>query len=98
KAFTDLAMLAHDPGWGHPERAARLQAVRRGIEGLPIDVEAPAPASREALVRVHDAVYVDELEATAGRSVILDADTATSPGSLRAAHLAAGAAIAAVDS
>ncbi|MGH9310211.1 MAG: histone deacetylase family protein [Vicinamibacterales bacterium] len=57
----------------------------------------PRPATREELERVHEAGYLDTLASTAGRAVMLDADTFTSPESLEIAALAAGAAIRAVE-
>ena len=47
---------------------------------------APRPATREELARVHDAGYLDGIAATAGRAVMLDADTFTSPESLEIAR------------
>lgn len=101
--FTHAACLQHDPGIGHAERPARLSAV---LHALDVDryaaldrVEAPA-ATREQLLRVHDAAYVDRLFAESPRegSHRLDEDTVMSPGSLDAALRAAGAVVAAVDS
>ena len=94
--FTDERMLAHNAGPGHPERPERLRAIldelgRRRIEGL--HCATPRPAGRECIERVHRAAYIDEIEALQGRSAQLDADTAVSPGSIDAAHLAAGAAV-----
>ena len=55
--------------------------------------------TREQLLRVHDADYIDDIEARipADGHASLDPDTIISPGSLAAARHAAGAAIAAVD-
>ena len=97
----DRLFLEHDAGAGHPERPARLEAVNRGLHeaGLLDAVRriAPRPATRDELLRVHSAVHVDRIAATAGRRVQLDPDTATSPRSYEAARLAAGAAILAVE-
>ena len=57
----------------------------------------PAAAAREALARVHGAEYLDQLAAAAGRAVMLDSDTFTSPESQEIALLAAGAAVQAVE-
>ena len=92
----------HDPGPGHPERPARLAAVRRGLDALGLLGEAhlldERLASREELERVHTPQHVAHLRSVAaaggGR---LDADTVMSPGSLTAAQLAAGSGLAAVD-
>jgi acetoin utilization deacetylase AcuC-like enzyme len=61
------------------------------------DVAEPTPATREALVRVHDADYVDAILATSGRAIRLDPDTYTSPESADVALLAAGAVVDGVD-
>jgi acetoin utilization deacetylase AcuC-like enzyme len=53
----------------------------------------PREATREELARVHEPAYLDALEATRGRAVMLDPDTFTSPHSLVVAALAAGAAL-----
>jgi acetoin utilization deacetylase AcuC-like enzyme len=89
------ACLNHDTGRGHPERAARLEAVRRGLEHNPVGTEvtwaSPEPAARVDLERVHHPDYLDFLEqASAQGGGDLDADTVTSVGSWRAALLAAG--------
>jgi acetoin utilization deacetylase AcuC-like enzyme len=60
-------------------------------------VAEPRPATREELLRVHDAAHVDAMAATAGRAVMLDADTFTSPESYEIALLAAGAAVQAAE-
>ncbi|PIQ30299.1 MAG: deacetylase [Zetaproteobacteria bacterium CG02_land_8_20_14_3_00_50_9] len=93
----------HDPGDGHPERAARLTAIQdqllvSGLDWVLKYYLAPL-ASREQLCRVHTPSYVDDvfrLSPADGR-ICLDADTSMSPGSLSAARHAAGAAIMAVD-
>lgn len=96
------AFLGHDTGPGHPESPQRLVVIRRALESFPaaalLRLEAPR-ASRDALLRVHSARYVDALLRAIpdhGRRH-LDADTVVSPGSAEAALRAAGAACAAVD-
>lgn len=98
--FTHPACLAHDPGAGHPECPARLEAVlhalRAAYPALPWR-EAPA-ASREALRRVHTPALISEvLDLATDGPRRLDEDTAMSAGSPDAALRAAGAGIAAVD-
>lgn len=91
---------AHVTPPGHPERMERahvLSAAAARWEGRGAAVVEPVPASREALLRVHDAAHVDAVAATSGRAVMLDADTFTSPESYETALLAAGAAIQAAD-
>ncbi len=87
----------------HPESPERLRAIEdqliaSGLLGLLSEHEAPA-ASRDQLIRVHDATYVDEIEAAAPESGIvhLDPDTAMNAHSYRAALHAAGAAILGAD-
>lgn len=94
--------LLHDTGPGHPEQAARLRAVQEGVAaaGLGDDLVAFSPReATDAEIRlVHDADYLVALDSfcrTGGGW--LDADTAVSPGSYRAATRAAGAGIHAVE-
>jgi acetoin utilization deacetylase AcuC-like enzyme len=85
---------------GHPERMERARiftaVAHRWSKAGAASVE-PRPARREELARVHDASYLDEIAATAGRAVRLDADTYTSPESVEIAALAAGAAVQAAE-
>ena len=91
---------AHVTPPGHPERIERAEVFDRVAADWAArgghTVE-PRPATREELARVHGEQYLDEIEATAGQAVMLDADTFTSPESQEVALLAAGAAIGAVD-
>ncbi|MGH8212807.1 MAG: histone deacetylase family protein [Rhodanobacteraceae bacterium] len=100
RLYTHPACLQHDPGSGHPESPARLRAVLEALDDprfMNIErVEAPR-ITREQLLRVHDAEYVDGIFANEGHSLRLDPDTVMSPGSLEAAMRAAGAVCAAVD-
>ncbi|MDQ2649857.1 MAG: histone deacetylase, partial [Actinomycetota bacterium] len=75
--------LDHDPGRGHPERPARLQAVLDGImkAGLldAVTTVRPRPATREELALVHADSHLarlDALDEQGGGWV--DADTAMS--------------------
>ncbi|AWN15449.1 histone deacetylase family protein [Salinisphaera sp. LB1] len=94
---------AHDMGRGHPEAPDRLPAIDQGLEVVGIadalDRRAAPEASLEAIKRVHDEFYVDELLASAPTTgqVPIDGDTALTPHTLPAARHAAGAGIAAVD-
>jgi acetoin utilization deacetylase AcuC-like enzyme len=89
---------AHDPGLGHPERPARYAAVERAVAAAGATVETAVEAPRGDLEQVHDAAYLAALEqlAAAGGGRI-DPDTAVIDVSFRAAELASGAALAAVD-
>ncbi|MDQ6735000.1 MAG: histone deacetylase [Nitrospirota bacterium] len=95
--------LEHDMGAGHPESPDRLRAIvtrleRGDVLSRLVRIE-PAPASDEWIMQVHTASYVETLKRrapTSGR-VSLDPDTSISSGSLAAAYLAAGGALAAAD-
>jgi acetoin utilization deacetylase AcuC-like enzyme len=81
---------------GHPERPERAEvfdAVAAAFRKSGREVREPRPATREELGRVHGADYLDQIDKAAGRAVMLDADTFTSPETLDVARLAAGAAI-----
>ncbi|HEV2677256.1 MAG TPA: histone deacetylase family protein [Aliidongia sp.] len=100
--YTHSTCIGHDPGPGHPESPARLQAIWTALEapafaGL-IRREAPL-ATREALERVHPAAHIDRLLAAVPATgfAALDADTFLSPGSGEAAFRSAGAITAAID-
>ena len=101
--FAPRGCLEHAVPTGHPERPARLEAIHQAFEasGLLADLDRrpAAAAPRQALARVHDEGYLDGLaqRTPAAGLARLDADTALGPGSLAAATLAAGAAVAAVD-
>jgi acetoin utilization deacetylase AcuC-like enzyme len=95
--------LLHAMGEEHPERPDRLGAIEDRLLASRLDwlvtrFEAPE-ASREQLLRVHDAGYLDRLEAMAPRTgfVEIDPDTAMNPHTLQAARRAAGAAVLATD-
>ncbi len=83
-ALADL----HPTGAHHPEQQARL----RVLSGETVERE----ATREQLARVHEPAYLDQLEAVA-QPTQLDADTVCSESSWRAATLAAGITLEAVD-
>ena len=90
----------HQTPPGHPESPARATV----MDGVAADwraagrtVSQPRRVTREELVLAHSEAYVSQIEALAGRSVQLDADTYTSPESVSAAEYAAGAAAGAVD-
>src|ERR1700730_11770917 len=90
-------------GEGHPERPERLGAIEDKLLAMRLDylvarVEAPR-ATREQLLRVHDALYLEALERMAPASglVEIDPDTAMNPHTLPAAVRAAGAAVAGTD-
>jgi acetoin utilization deacetylase AcuC-like enzyme len=95
--------LLHEMGEGHPERPERLAAIEdkliaSRLDQLVVRHEAPKVA-REALLRVHDADYIDWLERIAPPEgyVQLDPDTVMNPHSWAAALRAAGAGVLATD-
>ncbi len=97
------AYLEHDMGVGHPESPNRLRAIMQQLDqsgtGARLTKIEPRKAEDEWITQVHTPGYVATLNAhvpTNGR-VSLDPDTSMSPGSLTAAYLAAGGALAAVD-
>jgi acetoin utilization deacetylase AcuC-like enzyme len=103
----DPLFADHDPGRGHPERPARLEAVHSGIVQAVRDLGgdnnliSPLPA-RDArpdeISRVHTAAHIARLDAIAERGGgRIDPDTAMSAGSWAAAVRAAGAGLQAAD-
>jgi acetoin utilization deacetylase AcuC-like enzyme len=80
------------PTGHHPERPERLQLL---LERFPIEVECRL-ATRGQVERVHDPLYV-EVVATLDGDVWLDGDTIAGTTTWDAARLAAGAAVAAVE-
>jgi len=94
--LSSLRFAEHVTPPGHPERMERadvMVAEAAAAAGRGHAVAEPTPASRDDLLRVHDARYLDEILHLAGRAAMLDADTFTSPASVEIAALAAGAAV-----
>lgn len=101
--ITHPLCLKHDMGSGHPECPARIHAIEDQLiaSGLfaYLQQHEALEVTREQLLRVHDADYIDAIAAAApqhGR-VDLDGDTAMNPFSYPAALRAAGAAVLGVD-
>ena len=95
--------LKHDMGGHHPESPARIHAIEdqliaSGLLNLLQRHDAPA-ATREQLMRVHDAAYIASIESSVPSIgfVHLDGDTAMNPFSYQAALRAAGAVVLGVD-
>ena len=81
---------------GHPERPERAEVfdeVAAAWKGTSITLAEPRPARQDEVERAHSAAHVSHIAHTAGRAVMLDADTFTSPESYEIALLAAGATI-----
>ena len=94
--------LLHDPGSGHPERPARLEAIvsRLKTQGLNDDLISidPQPVDDAWLAEVHTKDYLKRLEESVKTApVYLDPDTGLSAESVSVAKLASGGVLAAVD-
>ena len=95
--------LLHDTGEGHPERPARLEAIVQQLKARSLWDEVlhlqPQLAPRRALLRAHSPAHLDRVAALARieRSSYVSQDTAASPNTHRAALLAAGAPLTAID-
>ncbi|MEY2571372.1 MAG: hypothetical protein QOE63_1722 [Acidimicrobiaceae bacterium] len=99
---TDPQYLEHLASPHHPERPARLEAVVAGAAaaglGEALVATSPRPATRDELELVHAATHIDALERiSAGGGGHIDADTGMNAASYRAAVLAAGAGLAAIE-
>jgi acetoin utilization deacetylase AcuC-like enzyme len=101
--ITHHACHLHEMGTAHPESPARLaviedRLIETGFEFALRRYESPA-ATREQLMRVHDASYVERIFTLAPERdlVWIDHDTAMNPHTLDAALHAAGAVVLAVD-
>lgn len=97
------AYLLHDMGRSHPESPERLRAICAQLEASGtwsrLHQVVPRRAERKWIELVHRSSYVDSLERRLPSSgyVSLDPDTTMSPGTMDAAYLAAGGALAAID-
>ena len=100
---THPAYLEHDMGPQHPESPERLRAILAKLESTGMMSKLtriePRKAGNDWITRIHDPVYVQRIEDKAPSTgyALIDPDTSMSPGSLQAAYLAAGGAMAAVD-
>jgi acetoin utilization deacetylase AcuC-like enzyme len=101
--ITHPSCLKHNMGDWHPESPARLRAIDDRLHAAHLfdflaHLEAPR-VQRSQLLRVHDAAYVDFVEAASPSEgfQLLDPDTSMNPHSLDAAYHAAGGAVMAVD-
>ncbi|MGO1692819.1 MAG: histone deacetylase family protein [Marinobacter sp.] len=101
--FSHDDCMKHDMGPEHPESPGRLAAIISYIADTgmadKLDWVRPEEATRDQLLTVHPERYLlqlDMMQPSRGR-VFTDPDTAMMPDTLRAARLAAGANIQAVD-
>jgi len=99
----DPRYLDHDMGAGHPESPGRLSAIMQqlgqsGTAARLVKIE-PREAEDEWITQIHTPSYLAMLKNHAPRNgrISLDPDTSMSSGSLTAAYLAVGGALAAVD-
>ena len=95
--------LLHDTGGSHPERRSRLEAIVAHLKAGPLwdrllHIQ-PREVPREMLLKVHSPAHLKQVESLdhIDQPVQISPDTVGSPGSHRAALLAAGAPIAAID-
>ncbi|PSP96497.1 histone deacetylase [Halobacteriales archaeon QS_4_70_19] len=86
------ACLRHETGARHPESPDRLRAIRRRLSRLHgVEYEEGSLAGREALERVHDPDYLDEVEQfCADGGGTWDADTVAVGATWEAARASAG--------
>ena len=93
----------HEMGHQHPEQPNRIKVIQRAFETYPFSASVTfysAPiVSRDDLLRVHEAGYLDFINAASPVNglTMIDEDTLMNPYSLQAALLAAGALTKAVD-
>lgn len=87
--------------WKYPEHPGRLTAIMDLLTWEPIPgvrIAEGKKATRDQLARVHTTSFLDDIFALRNQNAWLDVDTtAVSPGSIDAAEVAAGTAIAAVE-
>ena len=87
--------------WKYPEHPGRITAIMDLLAKEPIPgvhIEPGKAATLEQLSRVHTTSFLDDIFSLRNESAWLDVDTtAVSPGSVQAAEVAAGTAIAAVE-
>jgi acetoin utilization deacetylase AcuC-like enzyme len=94
--YSSPRFAEHTTPPGHPEgpeRAEVFDAVAAAFASAGGEVRTPRPATADELARVHTADYLGALRANAGRAVMLDPDTFTSPETYEIALLAAGASV-----
>jgi acetoin utilization deacetylase AcuC-like enzyme len=96
----DERYLEHETGASHVENPERLVHIYQALDEIdsPLEEITPRPATRQEILAVHDAGYVDRIAATAGKEALhLDPDTVTSPKTYEVALLASGGLLAAID-
>jgi acetoin utilization deacetylase AcuC-like enzyme len=88
----DQRFMAHDTGYGHPERAERIQVLLASVTERPgLHRIAPRAATGDEVTLVHDESHFENVASTSGlERYSFDADTPASAGSFDAACLAVG--------
>lgn len=93
----DPIYAEHTMGSYHPESPLRIKKIGEMLAESQVGKRAvrigARPALKDELAWVHDPKYIDKIESTAGKSVVLDPDTSTSPRTWDAACMAAGGVI-----
>lgn len=95
--------MKHDMGPGHPESPERLSRIMAYLADSPLERELdwvrPEEITHEQLLTAHPESYLQQLEnmQPAQGRVFTDPETAMTPHTLRAARLAAGGSVQAVD-
>jgi acetoin utilization deacetylase AcuC-like enzyme len=101
--YTHDDCFEHRPGTGHPESPQRLEAVLAALRDPALGSlhwESAPLGTREQVLRVHDAAYVDVVAHAAperGHRLLDAGDTVMSPGTWKAVMRCVGAACDAVD-
>lgn len=97
--FYSDAFLQHDTGWGHPECADRLRAIKQGLESASfasqLDWRLPTPiearSMTEILLKVHSEEYLERVVACAASGISEFESTPVSAESEQVARLAVSA-------
>lgn len=97
--FHHEASLRHLTPEGHPEQAARVGAVLKGLKGVAAEWRDMPMAAEADILRAHSAQHLARIKGAAPVQgwAQLDGDTFMSQGTLEAALRAVGGAVAAVD-
>jgi len=97
--ITDDIYLRHDTGAMHPESPQRLVSIHRAVSKLSdrLIIKSPISASKTILQLIHTPQQIDRVESASYSEESIDSDTICSLESYRAATMAVGAGVVAVD-
>ncbi len=97
--ITDNIYLEHDTGSTHPESIQRLISVNRAIEPIKeqLILKSPIGVSSNILQSIHTIEHVQNIIDASEYGSPIDSDTICSPNSYKAATMAVGAGIVAMD-